>query len=668
MRILVVDDDEVDRIHVRRALETSELGVVDIVEADSGQRALERIRSGGFDVVFLDQCLPDIDGIEILLALGDDPSLPPVIAVTGQGDEELVARLMRAGAAHYLPKRQLSTEKLEQIIPGVVETAWARRDAERLRDRLEFIVDSTGTGTWDCDLGPGTCVLSARAARLLGARESDVRTVKALQDLLAVGARWEDAIDPGGDGRLDIEVKTVTAEGVERWTRANGRTVFHGEGVDRRPVRMAGTLVDITRLKQVQSALEHQTASLESLNGIAETLAAELDREGIIQHVTDEATRLTGARFGAFFHSIDGEGGEAYRLYTLSGAPKEAFEPFDMPRKTPLFGPTFRGERIIRYDDVTQAPEYGRLDPHRGMPQGHLPVRSYLAVPVMASDQRVLGALLFGHPEPAVFDTWAERNAVRISRWAALALANARLFEQEKASRRQAEQAVRARDDVLAMVTHDLRNPVGAIAGAAELLDLDLPEKKRRRQLEVIGRAARHMGRLIEDLLDAAKLQSGMFPVASGTVKVSGLLDEIRRLFEERCSAAGVGLTIQEVPPSLSLDGDHERLVQALSNLVSNAVRFTPRGGRITIEVEADGKEVRIRVSDSGPGIAADDLPHLFEQFWQAKKGDHAGAGLGLAIVKGIVVAHDGEVTVQSEPGEGATFTMCLPRERKREG
>jgi len=187
-------------------------------------------------------------------------------------------------------------------------------------------------------------------------------------------------------------------------------------------------------------------AEAERLNQVARDLTAELDLQILIQKVTDAGTELTSASFGAFFHNAVNQDGEAYRLFALSGAPRESFEKLGLPRNTPLFGPTFRGEGPVRIDDVTEDPRFGRNPPHSGMPAGHLPVRSYLAVPVVSRMGHVLGGLFFGHPQPGVFSERNERYALAIAALAAIAIDNATLYEQAKRElqeRQQIETALR---------------------------------------------------------------------------------------------------------------------------------------------------------------------------------------------------------------------------------
>jgi two-component sensor histidine kinase/PAS domain-containing protein len=182
---------------------------------------------------------------------------------------------------------------------------------------------------------------------------------------------------------------------------------------------------------------------LELLNEVGTAVAAELDLDRTVQVVTDAATRLSGAAFGSFFYNVVNDKGEAYTLYTLSGAQRESFAQFPMPRNTAVFGPTFRGEGIVRSDDITKDPRYGQNHPYHGMPQGHLPVRSYLAAPVKSRSGEVLGGLFFGHSNVGVFNERAERIIAAIAVQAGIAIDKARLYRaaQDEIGRRQRVEA-----------------------------------------------------------------------------------------------------------------------------------------------------------------------------------------------------------------------------------
>ena len=178
--------------------------------------------------------------------------------------------------------------------------------------------------------------------------------------------------------------------------------------------------------KQTEQALRDESHNLEILNRTGSAIAGELDLERVVQLVTDAGVELTGAQFGAFFYNVVNPGGESYMLYTLSGVPRSAFENFPMPRNTKVFGPTFDGEGVVRSDDITKDPRYGQNAPYYGKPQGHLPVISYLAVPVTGRDGGVIGGLFFGHEQAGQFKEQHEHLMEGIAAQAAIAIDNAR--------------------------------------------------------------------------------------------------------------------------------------------------------------------------------------------------------------------------------------------------
>ncbi len=182
-------------------------------------------------------------------------------------------------------------------------------------------------------------------------------------------------------------------------------------------------------LAAAEARLNAERELVDRLQSIGRRLTSQLDMDVLVQDATDAATQATGAAFGAFFYNVINDHGEAYTLYTLSGAPREAFSSFPMPRNTAVFGPTFAGEGVMRSDDITADRRYGHNSPYHGMPAGHLPLRSYLAVPVISSTSReVLGGFFFGHPDAGQFTDRHEQLAVGIAGYAAIALDNARLF------------------------------------------------------------------------------------------------------------------------------------------------------------------------------------------------------------------------------------------------
>lgn len=277
-----------------------------------------------------------------------------------------------------------------------------------------------------------------------------------------------------------------------------------------------------------------------------------------------------------------------------------------------------------------------------------LGARSMLCVPLVAR-QQVLGAIAlvsgrmrarYGPHDLAFVEDLAQRLA--------MALDNALLY-------RQAERAIVMRDDVLAIVSHDLRTPLSTILMQAEALteDPDVQEVGR-----AISRSAERMNRLIGDLVDASAINAGRFTLDRGTHRVDELVTEAVEPFRSLADLRGISLEV--AAERLLVSCDHDRILQVLSNLIDNALRFTPRKGRVIVSAHAEDSHVRFMVHDTGRGIALDALPHLFDRFWRLRS-RRDGAGLGLFIAKGIITAHGSSLGVDTTLGVGSKFFFDLP-------
>jgi signal transduction histidine kinase len=282
---------------------------------------------------------------------------------------------------------------------------------------------------------------------------------------------------------------------------------------------------------------------------------------------------------------------------------------------------------------------------------------SAMEIPIVVGD-RIVGSIVLLSGE------WGRRYeeadlqvAVDLARQTAFALENSRLYSLARA-------ATQARDEMLGIVAHDLRSPLAAAQLAASVLARQVPEDRReasRKPTEAIRRSIRQANRLVQDLLDVARLEAGTLDLqlkeVSPEVIVHNALDGYVGL------AADAALTIDaDIAPGLALViADEDRIQQVLGNLLDNAIKFTPAGGVVRLAVQRDAEAIRFAVSDTGPGISPDHLPHVFDRFWQERAADRRGAGLGLAIAKGIVERHGGRMAVDSVPGEGSTFAFTLP-------
>lgn len=277
------------------------------------------------------------------------------------------------------------------------------------------------------------------ASDLLGYTREELLKMR-VADIILPDSHWFDAeysrFMKEGNWHGDITLRKKDGELIPSEARAKVLPLS-----DR--VLYVSIIREIRERKKLEESLREQTEVVETVNRLGQMLSAELDLQKLVQAVTEAATELTGARFGSFFYNVIDNRGESYMLYTLSGVPREAFAHFPMPRATDLFGPTFRGEGTIRIDDVHKDERYGKNSPYYGMPEGHLPVTSYLAVPVISRSGDVIGGLFFGHPDVGVFTERHERIVEGLAAQASVAMDNARLFEAAQRARARAEESER---------------------------------------------------------------------------------------------------------------------------------------------------------------------------------------------------------------------------------
>lgn len=467
--------------------------------------------------------------------------------------------------------------------------------------------------------------------------------------------------------------------------------------------RTIGTIIevrDITEEKRIEEALNasivdlaNDRQALSVLNETGSKIAAELDLSKVVQLVVDAGVAISGARFGAFFYNMLTEEGDRLLLYSLAGADIADFEEFGMPRATKVFAPTFNAEGIIRSGDITKDPRYGKNAPHNGMPQGHLPVRSYLAVPVVSRSGEVIGGLFFGHPEPNIFDDRAERLMKGLAGQAAIAIDNARLFQASERAQATLEQRVRERTEELAEVNealrqaqkmeavgqltggiaHDFNNMLAVTLGSLELLGRKLPEEEKRllRYLEAAKEGTLRAANLTQRLLAFSRQQPLRPERVDANKLVAGMSDLLRR-------SLGASIRLETVLAAglWSTHTDPNQLEAAILNLVVNARDAMDGTGKLTIETQCchldekyvakhigleSGQYVMIAVTDTGIGMSPEIKAKAFDPFFTTKEVGK-GTGLGLSQVYGFVKQSGGHVAIYSEEGKGTTVKIYLPR------
>ena len=605
-------------------------------------------------------------------------SIRMIIPPDRQAEEDMVLERVRAGEGltHFETIRQ---RKDGTLIPIVLTVSPIHDDAGRVigaskiaRDisertqaavatrRLAAVVESSDDAIITKDLSSIITSWNSAAERMFGytAAEAIGRSIRML--IPAELEREEDVVLAkirGGDKIDHYETVRQRKDG----TRLNISLTVSPLRNERGEVVGASKVArDITERSELLATAREHADNAEKLGEVGTVVASTLDRDTVLQKVTDIATELTRAQFGAFFYNVtDPASGDAYMLYTLSGGSRDAFASFPQPRATAIFGPTFRGEGPVRVDDVTRDPRYGKSAPYHGMPYGHLPVRSYLAVPVKGVAGDVLGGLFFGHSGIGQFTEQHERLAMGVAAWASVALENARLYEE-------AQTANRMKDEFLAVLSHELRTPLNAIVGYSRLLRGGiLPPEKAARGLETLERNATWLTQIVEDVLDVSRIVSGKIRLDVQSVELPIIVDNAVATIQPAADAKSLRIQTMIDPHVGPVSGDPGRLQQVVWNLVSNAVKFTPKNGRVQVRLERVNSHVEIVVSDTGIGIRPDFLPYVFERFRQAEASTTrktGGLGLGLAIVRHIVEMHGGTVDASSAgEGQGATFRVRLP-------
>jgi PAS domain S-box-containing protein len=535
-------------------------------------------------------------------------------------------------------------------------------DAERLRLALA----AADLGDWSRDGATDMVTLSRRAAEIFGVPPDAVITWAEMRERLHPDDRERvtRAVEIAFANRSSyaVEYRVRTSQG-ERWVAAHGHATYADNGAI---TGSLGIVQDITPQVRTRELLREQAEALQIINDLGRVLSAELDLKKLVQALTDAATNLVSAQFGAFFYNVLDSGGGSYTLYAVSGIERRHFERSPIPRGAALFGSTFRGEGVIRLDDVSQDPRVDPTEPHRGLPFGYLAVKSYLAIPVTSRSGEVLGGLFFGHAEPGVFTDTDERVMAGLAAQAAIAIDNARLFDAAQKAREAAEVANRLKDEFLATVSHELRTPLNAVLGWTSLLrGTPMDETRRAKALETIERNARLQQKIVEDLLDVSRIVAGQFRLEKEPMPFRPVVESAIESIRLVAVAKSIALTVDLGDDPAIIIGDAARLQQVVWNLLSNAMKFTPEGGAVRVSLDVSESRVELVVADTGVGIAPAFLPHVFERF---RQGDaratraHGGLGLGLAIVRHLTEMHGGSVAaVSAGEGKGATFIVRLP-------
>jgi PAS domain S-box-containing protein len=573
---------------------------------------------------------------------------------------------LRKSDGTYLP-----VEVSAKILPdgrwqGVARDITRRKEAEnaarRSEARLEGIISIAADAIISVDEHQRIVMFNEGATRIFG--WSKAEALGQPLDLL-IPRRFAEAHSGHVQAfdREPVAARMMYGRPVVAGLRKNGEE-FPAEGsisrlADGSQRLFSVFLRDVTVQRQLQEELRQSVERFRFLAEAGEIVGSSLDPEQITRTLALLATRSF-----ASYCIIEIADGERALIRTRADAPEGSSEGVASVERAavhpdePLGWMTTRRQEPTLVADITDewleshALEESTLALIRG-----LGAKSLIEVPIVADGRFIGGMLLLSASSSHRFDAADLRTVLDLARRTALAAENARLY-------REARAATQARDEMLSIVAHDLRSPLAAAQTGASLLVHQIPEERRdasRRTAEAIHRAIHRAARLVDDLLDEARIEGGTIGLNLREVAPEVIVRNAVEVGLPLAADASVQLDADVDPALRSVLADEDRIQQALGNLVSNAIKFTPAGARVVIAAQRDGDEIRFSVKDSGPGVAPDNLPRVFDRFWQANSADRRGVGLGLAIAKAIVTAHRGHIQADSVHGEGSTFWFTLP-------
>lgn len=414
---------------------------------------------------------------------------------------------------------------------------------------------------------------------------------------------------------------------------------------------------DITLQVQSQEALERYTHNLEILNSIGKSISENLDYKDILQRVTDITTKLSGAAFGAFFYNSMEEDKNNFKLFTISGAPVNAVEDLDLSPNNSMFLPTFKNKQVIRMNNLHHHDLGEENFSLRKFLKVPFEVISYMAIPVVAKSGEVMGALIYGHPEEGKFKVEHEQLVINIAAQAAISLDNSRLFEQVKSLSDK-------KDEFIALASHELKTPLTTIKGYLQVLSKHELDKTKGMFVNRALYQVEKLNTLVENILNMSRIEKGRLEFNLEVFDLRKMLQDTVDTFQWSAETHKVIASLGEI--RAYIQGDKQRIEQAVLNFLTNAIKYSPRADTVYLNLSISNEEVRVSVKDEGIGLTPGQQEQLFTRFYRAEdtKGIN-GLGLGLYLTKQIIDRHNGSIDVSSVYGKGSEFSFTLPLIKK---
>lgn len=662
IRVLLVASED-DRERMRSLFEETGM-TLRVREIDPEELVDRGLGPDSPEILFVDLTrFGGRDGVDLVGRIGEAVPGVPVVAIVEEEIEERGSELMGAGVQDVVPRRRLSPDRLGLSLRYVLAIARAEertaRVKRRLRENREWLaatVRSIGDAVFTTDAEGEITYINPVAEGLTGwsqgeASGKDLSEVLRLEeDPFAGGSiRRGPRGAPPGEGPSGADV-LLTRDG-SRIPVDVTATALQTKGGD---TPQGGVVVvrDISARREAEEAVQRYANRLQRLAQVGLEIISSPPGE-VLQVVTDCARKLIGCRLAITSFSRTGW---HQAIHAVSVADEELRD--DVLSTTPLDSEIYR---LVCRDNTPRRLTEEELGEHQAWSsfRRRLPdCRGWLAAPLLSPGGDNLGLIQLWDRLEDEFDEQDEAILVQLAQLASAAISNARLFEKT-------QRALEARDYVVAVVSHDLRSPLSAIAANTQLLRRTVEDEGARKRVETIERGVSRMEDLLEDLLQASKLALGeSFPVEPAFVGLSALLEEVGGAFRALCEEKSVTLELGIPEPGLRIEADRERLLQALDNLLGNALEVSPSGSRVRLSVQRIGERVRFSVEDEGPGIDPEDLGEIFEPFRQSEATKSGASGLGLAISKGIVASHGGEIWAENRPDGGARLVFELPIRR----
>ncbi|MFM7427600.1 MAG: PAS domain-containing protein [Elainella sp.] len=517
-----------------------------------------------------------------------------------------------------------------RVVGSTIDISERKRSEQRLREseeRLQLGVQVADLAIAHFDYATDRVTLSPEAARLYGfGADQTVITRDQIHATFHPEERDElmvliqQVLDPQGAGWFAREHRVVWPSGEVRWLNVRKRVFFHRTDLPR-PDYAILAAVDITDHKQTEAALHQSEERYRYLAGLIPQLVWIADANGTILDVNDRWSAYTG--------------------YSLEQAQQQSWEVIVHPEDVPILAQAWAAAQ----QNASPYQAEGRMRRADGLYRWHL----HQATPLRGEQGQIV----------RWFGTATDIHELKL-----IEADRARLLAEAETARAEAEAANRSKDDFVSLVAHELRSPLNAILGWAKLLQTrQFDAATTHKALETIARNTQAQAQLVEDLLDVSRMVRGSLRLTLASTNLETVIEAAIETVQPLAEARELRLDIQ-LQPLAPISGDAQRLQQVVLNLLTNAIKFTPKAGRVQIRLDQQDNQARIQVSDTGKGISSDFLPRIFERFQQDQQNATArqGLGLGLAIVKYIVEQHGGSITAQSQgEGQGATFTVLLP-------